>query len=318
MRQRLRRVEAWLQQIWSVRSFIGVQLVAYGLMRSLALRVPSDPKLSWLSLPLYGMLQMVAGSMLLLTVPLRFHLRGRLAAAAVAGICGMLAWDFAPAWNGVILYGCFVGACLLETLMLIPNTGALWAAIVFGGVVAFVGLLTLIYAARRRVGDLQVRAQTQHNTEELLELRKTSAEQHTLITRLLRDLGAQQAKQDAQDTEISSLRSKVATLEQENAQLRTMNDILSRQLASIAPVNLSGGATSVSPRTNGLRRMLGERFSEEELQTLCSDLGLDYATLEGGTKGRKISALVGYYERRGQIEDLARQIRTSRPDITGV
>lgn len=99
-----------------LRVFIGLQLLAYGMMRTLGASVPSDPKLSFLPLTYYGALQLIAGIALLATMHLRLHLYGRLAAAFAAGICGILMYDFAPAWNGVIMYAFFVVACIVQTL----------------------------------------------------------------------------------------------------------------------------------------------------------------------------------------------------------
>ncbi len=47
-----------------------------------------------------------------------------------------------------------------------------------------------------------------------------------------------------------------------------------------------------------LRQILATRLSEEELRTLCFDLGVDYENLGGGSKAAHARELVSYFERR--------------------
>ena len=64
-----------------------------------------------------------------------------------------------------------------------------------------------------------------------------------------------------------------------------------------------------------LREMLVTKFDEGELQTLCFDLGVDYASLPGKRKADKARELVAYFERRSQIPELLETGRAQRPDI---
>lgn len=64
-----------------------------------------------------------------------------------------------------------------------------------------------------------------------------------------------------------------------------------------------------------LRQLLANRFSDGELRDLCFDLGVDYEGLPGAGKADKARELVAYMERRGQLTDLVRVGRHSRPDV---
>lgn len=64
-----------------------------------------------------------------------------------------------------------------------------------------------------------------------------------------------------------------------------------------------------------IRRILVERFDDEELRTLCFDLGVNYDNLPG--KGRKGKArdLVAWLDRHRQIGNLVKVARQHRQDI---
>jgi len=66
-----------------------------------------------------------------------------------------------------------------------------------------------------------------------------------------------------------------------------------------------------------LRHILIERFSEEELRTLCSDLPVevDYESLAGQGKAGKARELIGHLERRGLIPLLAEVGKKLRPTV---
>ncbi len=64
-----------------------------------------------------------------------------------------------------------------------------------------------------------------------------------------------------------------------------------------------------------LRQMLVERFSEDELRTLCHDLGVDFEVLGGHGKAGRARELVAYLERRERLDDLVRAGRLHRPDV---
>lgn len=67
--------------------------------------------------------------------------------------------------------------------------------------------------------------------------------------------------------------------------------------------------------TTHLRQILTERFSDDELRTLCFDLGLDYALLPGEGKGGKARELVAYLVRRERLSELVEVGQQLRPDI---
>lgn len=64
-----------------------------------------------------------------------------------------------------------------------------------------------------------------------------------------------------------------------------------------------------------LRELLIARLNLEELQTLCFDIGLDYDSLEGGTKDGKIRELLLHVERRHGLALLTERIKNQRPDL---
>jgi tetratricopeptide (TPR) repeat protein len=64
-----------------------------------------------------------------------------------------------------------------------------------------------------------------------------------------------------------------------------------------------------------LRQILTDRFDEEELRTLCFDLGVDYDNLPGRGKAAKARELAAYFERRKQIPECVEVGKQLRPDI---
>ena len=69
------------------------------------------------------------------------------------------------------------------------------------------------------------------------------------------------------------------------------------------------------PDVTQLRRILVERFSLEELRTLCVDLGVSHGELEGEGLEAKARELIAYLQRRERLEELVNYIRQHRPDI---
>lgn len=65
----------------------------------------------------------------------------------------------------------------------------------------------------------------------------------------------------------------------------------------------------------GLRQALEDRLSDDDLRTLCFDLGVDYEDLPGQRKSIKIQELLMYFVRRKGISDLIEVGRQQRPDI---
>lgn len=64
-----------------------------------------------------------------------------------------------------------------------------------------------------------------------------------------------------------------------------------------------------------LRQILAERFAEEELRTLCFDLGLYYGDLPGQSIAGKTRELVSYLHRRARTRELVEAGNRLRPDI---
>jgi hypothetical protein len=64
-----------------------------------------------------------------------------------------------------------------------------------------------------------------------------------------------------------------------------------------------------------LRRVLVERFNEEELRNFCADLSVDYGCLGGEGKEAKIRGLLAYLGRRRRIPDLIGVGERLRPDV---
>lgn len=64
-----------------------------------------------------------------------------------------------------------------------------------------------------------------------------------------------------------------------------------------------------------LHRLLTNRFSDDELQTLCFDLGIDYDSLPGTQKVGKARELIRHCERRNSLHELIEQGKQLRPDI---
>lgn len=64
-----------------------------------------------------------------------------------------------------------------------------------------------------------------------------------------------------------------------------------------------------------LRRVLDTHFNEEELQTLAFDIGVPWEELGGKSKQTRITSLVDYLVRRGNIGAITTWLRINRPDV---
>jgi len=67
--------------------------------------------------------------------------------------------------------------------------------------------------------------------------------------------------------------------------------------------------------TAELRQNLSRCFDEEELRTLCSDLGVDYDSLRGEGKEAKVRELIAYHVRHDRILQLVATLKEQRPDV---
>ena len=61
--------------------------------------------------------------------------------------------------------------------------------------------------------------------------------------------------------------------------------------------------------------ILTQRFSEDELLTLCFELGVDYEELPASTKTGKARELIAHLDRHERIPDLIRIGKSQRPDV---
>ena len=80
----------------------------------------------------------------------------------------------------------------------------------------------------------------------------------------------------------------------------------------------AGSPKDKTPRSDlhaRLRQQLTDHFSEEELRTLCFDLGLDYESLPAQGKAGKARELVAEAARSDRLQELIAQSRSLRPHV---
>lgn len=68
----------------------------------------------------------------------------------------------------------------------------------------------------------------------------------------------------------------------------------------------------------GLVKKISERFSEEEIRTLCFEMGVEYDDLRGEGRAAKARELVKWCDYRNRIDDLSLKCFTARPDVDWV
>jgi len=73
--------------------------------------------------------------------------------------------------------------------------------------------------------------------------------------------------------------------------------------------------TVLDPNKVALRKNITAYFSENEMQTLCFDLGIEYENLSGTTKEAKARELVIHCERNGSLLKLLKQCQRLRPHV---
>jgi hypothetical protein len=89
--------------------------------------------------------------------------------------------------------------------------------------------------------------------------------------------------------------------------------------ADLSDGNRLAGAVSGEVRSKHLgklRKILAERFSEDELRTFCFDLNVDYEDLPGEGKAAKARELLALYERHHRVDELIQLGQQTRPDIS--
>ena len=65
----------------------------------------------------------------------------------------------------------------------------------------------------------------------------------------------------------------------------------------------------------GLVKKIGERFSEEEIRTLCFQMGVEYDDLPGEGRPGKARELVKWCDYRDRADELALICLSERPDV---
>jgi len=65
-----------------------------------------------------------------------------------------------------------------------------------------------------------------------------------------------------------------------------------------------------------LHRLITFHFDEEELRTLCFDLGIQYDNLAGSSKISKVRELISFLERRQSITLLLSKFKELRPETS--
>lgn len=68
--------------------------------------------------------------------------------------------------------------------------------------------------------------------------------------------------------------------------------------------------------TTSIHRFIDTYFDENELRTLCADLGVDYDNLPVQGKSSKARELVGYLQRRNRLSELVNYITHERPNVS--
>lgn len=117
--------------------------------------------------------------------------------------------------------------------------------------------------------------------------------------------------------QVDNLSATVATLLAKLNEAQRELDALRAQLAQanarISELEIITARRTATRRETQLRQVLETKFSEEELRTLCTDLGLDYDALAGEGKTARARELVGWFERRGELARLEGAVRAARP-----
>ena len=67
--------------------------------------------------------------------------------------------------------------------------------------------------------------------------------------------------------------------------------------------------------TTELRDLIKNSFNINDLKSLCNDLGLDFEDLGESTREGAARELIGYFQRRGQLQKLIDGRYARRPDL---
>jgi hypothetical protein len=100
--------------------------------------------------------------------------------------------------------------------------------------------------------------------------------------------------------------------------LGLIDDVITRSRPDeTAQAGLAPGGQRFSERVYAarLRQMLVEHFSDNKLNDLCFDLGIDYKDLPGEGRADKARELVAHVRRHGHTAELVALCRQLRPDV---
>jgi len=74
--------------------------------------------------------------------------------------------------------------------------------------------------------------------------------------------------------------------------------------------------TMQAPYPVELRTQMAKAFNLDEIRTLCFDLNIDFDDIKGEDKSRKITELILYSSRRGELSNLIAACCSQRPQLT--
>ncbi len=97
--------------------------------------------------------------------------------------------------------------------------------------------------------------------------------------------------------------------------LGLLDDIGAGELEDEANAAISDWQSRLNQKRFQLRQEMVEAFNEEELKTLCFDLGVDYENVAGDTKAEKTREIISLFERKDRLKNLVLQCRRMRPEV---
>lgn len=143
----------------------------------------------------------------------------------------------------------------------------------------------------------------------LKTLQERMGQQQQLIDYLQGQMMTQGRQNEMLRAKVDGLEQEVARLRADNERLRATNEYLTQQLGG----RMGGGK---APRASAaLREALTDRINDDELRSLCFDLGVDYDNLSGTTLAARATALIAHCERHNMLEQLTEYIKRTRADI---
>ena len=97
---------------------------------------------------------------------------------------------------------------------------------------------------------------------------------------------------------------------------RVLEAVARRAVTSVQPVVAASDDATHRRRLRELRQQLEAAMDDEELATLCYDLGVDYENLKGNNKQARARELLLHCERTGKLSELTELCRAMRPNLT--